>query len=70
MKDELLLNNDDVNSFLHAVAFMSDVALGETTYVEYFTDEDLKGFKIMCKFLFPLVQRIHEERTRMHDSNN
>lgn len=70
MRDALLLDNDDVNSFLHAVAFMSDVALGETTYVEYFTDEDLKGFKIMCKFLFPLVQRIHEERTRMHESNN
>lgn len=70
MRDELLLGNDDVNSFLHAVAFMSDVSLGEITQVDYFTDEDLKGFKVMCKFLFPLVQRIHEERTKIYDSNN
>lgn len=65
MKDELLLNDKDVDAFLHAVAFISDVALGETTQVDYFTDEEIKGFEVLCKFLFPLVQRIHEERTKI-----
>lgn len=60
MKEDLILGNEDVNSLLHAVAFMSDVAMGKTTYIEYFTDEDIKGFKVMCEFLFPLVQKIHE----------
>lgn len=61
MKEELILGNDEVNSLLHAVAFMSDVALGETTQIDYFTDEDIKGFTVTCKFLFPLVQKIYEE---------
>ena len=65
MKNELFLNNEEVDYFLHAVSFMSDVASGEITQVDYFTDEDINGFTVMCKFLFPLIQKIHEERFGM-----
>lgn len=62
MKDELFLSDKDVDAFLHAVSFMADVASGETTQVDYFTDEEIEGFTVMCKFLFPLLQKIHEAR--------
>ena len=62
MKDELFLNNEEVNLLLHAVSFMADVAAGDTAQVDYFTEEDIEAFKVMCKFLYPLVKKIHEER--------
>lgn len=62
MKGDLTLNNEEVNLFLHAVSFMADVSSGDTTYVDYFTDEDMKAFTVMCKFLYPLVKDIHEVR--------
>ena len=62
MKDELTLSNKEVDQFFTAVSFMADVAAGEITQVDYFTDEEINGFTVMCKFLFPLVQKIHEER--------
>ena len=62
MKDELFLSNEEVDYFLRAVSFMADVANFDITQVDYFTDEEIKGFTVMCKFLFPLVQKIHEER--------
>lgn len=62
MKDELLLDDKEVDYFLHAVSFMANVASGDTTQVDYFTDDEIKGFTVMCKFLFPLVQKIHETR--------
>ena len=68
MKDELFLSNEDVDSFLYAIRFMSNVALGETTQVDYFTDEEIKGFEVLCKMLFPLVQNIHEERNKILNS--
>lgn len=68
MKNDLFIKNEDVNALLHAVSFMSSVALGETTQVDYFTEDDIKGFEVLCKFLFPLVQEIHKERTKILDS--
>lgn len=68
MEDKLFLSNEDVDSFLHAIRFMSNVALGETTQVDYFTDEEIKGFEVLCKMLFPLVQNIHEERNKILNS--
>lgn len=68
MEDKLFLSNEDVDLFLHAIAFMSNVALGETTQVDYFTYEEIKGFKVLCKMLFPLVQHIHEERQKILNS--
>jgi len=65
MKTDLFIKDEDVDLLLHAVIFMSDVALGKTTQVDYFTDEEIKGFKVLCKFLFPLVQEIHETRTEI-----
>ena len=62
MKDKLTLSDKEVDQFLLAVSFMADVAAGEITQVDYFTDEEINGFTVMCKFLFPLVQKIHEER--------
>lgn len=62
MKDSLTLSDKEVDYFLHAVSFMANVAAGETTQVDYFTDDEIKGFKVMCKFLYPLIQKIHEER--------
>lgn len=62
MKDELLLNDKEVDAFLHAVSFMADVANGDTTQVDYFTDEEIEGFTVMCKFLYPLIKKIHEVR--------
>lgn len=62
MKEDLFLNDKDVDAFLHAVSFMADVANGDTTQVDYFTDEEIEGFIVMCKFLFPLLQKIHEVR--------
>lgn len=62
MKDSLTLNDKEVDQFLHAVSFMANVAAGETTQVDYFTNEEIEGFKVMCKFLYPLIQKIHEER--------
>lgn len=41
MKNNLFLSNEDIDSFLHAIRFMSNVALGETTQVDYFTDEEI-----------------------------
>lgn len=61
-KDELILNTEEVELFLHCVAFMSDVALRDITQVDHFTETDIKGFTVMCKFLFPLVRSIHEEK--------
>lgn len=60
MKDELILKDEDVKAFLTAVSLMSDIALGDTTQIDYFTDDEIQGFKVMCKFLFPLIQKIHE----------
>lgn len=68
MKNELFIKDSDVDSFLHAVSFMSSVALGETTQVDYFTEDEIKGFEVLCKFLFPLVQEIHKERTKILNS--
>lgn len=62
MKDELILNDKEVDYFLHAVSFMADVANGDLFDVKYFTDDDIKGFTVMCKFLYPLVKKIHETR--------
>lgn len=62
MKDELFLNNKEVNLLLHAVSFMADVAAGDITQVDYFIEEDIEAFTVMCKFLYPLVKKIHEER--------
>lgn len=62
MKDDLILNDKDIDAFLHAVSFMADVANGDITQVDYFTDEEIEGFTVMCKFLFPLLQKIHEVR--------
>lgn len=60
MKDELILKDEDVKYFLEAVEFMTDVVNGNITGVDYFTTEEIKGFEVMCKFLFPLLQKIHE----------
>lgn len=68
MKKDLFIKDSDVDSLLHAVRFMSSVALGETTQVDYFTEDEVKGFEVLCKFLFPLVQEIHKERTKILDS--
>jgi hypothetical protein len=68
MKNDLFIKDEDVDSFLHAIIFMSNVALGKTTQVDYFTDEEIKGFKVLCKFLFPLVQKIHEETNKSLNS--
>ncbi len=65
MKNELFIKDEDVNSLLQAVCFMSSVVLGETTFVDVFTDEEIKGFEVLCKFLFPLVQEIHKTRTEI-----
>lgn len=62
MKDKLILSDKEVDKFLLAVSFMADVASGDITQVDYFTNEEIEGFTIMCKFLYPLVQKIHEER--------
>ena len=62
MKDELILNDKEVDYLLHAVSFMADVANGDIYNVKYFTDDDIKGFTVVCKFLYPLVQKIHETR--------
>lgn len=62
MKGDLTLNNEEVNLFLHAVSFMADVASGDITQVDYFTEEDIEAFTIMCKFLYPLVKEIHKVR--------
>ena len=62
MKDELILSDKEVDQFLLAVSFMADVTAGDITQVDYFTDEEIKGFTVMCKFLYPLIQKIHEER--------
>lgn len=59
MEDKLFLSNEDVDSFLHAIRFMSNVALGETTQVDYFTNEEIKGLKYYARCFFPLVQNIH-----------
>lgn len=68
MKNELFIEDKDVDSLLHAVSFMSSVVSGETTFVDVFTDEEIKGFEVLCKFLFPLVQEIHKERTKILNS--
>ena len=64
MKDKLILSDKEVNYFLRAVTFMLDVTEGDITQVDYFTDEEIKGFTVMCKFLSPLVQKIHEEKLK------
>lgn len=68
MKNELFIKDEDVDSLLNAVSFMSSVVLGETTFVDVFTDEEIKSFEVLCKFLFPLVQEIHKERTKILNS--
>lgn len=60
-KGELTLDNNDVNAFLIAVSLISNIALGEIEFIDEFTDDEIKGFEVLCKFLFPLVQKIHEE---------
>ena len=52
MKTDLFIKDEDVDSLLHAVIFMSDVALGVTTQVDYFTDEEIKGLKFYVSFFF------------------
>lgn len=68
MNNELFIKDEDVDSLLHAVSFMSSVVSGETTFVDVFTDEEIKGFEVLCKFLFPLVQEIYKERTKILNS--
>lgn len=52
MKTDLFIKDEDVDSLLHAVKFMSDVALGETTQVDYFSSAE-NGAK-------PLIDYVHE----------
>ena len=62
MKDNLILEDRDVDALLHAISFMADVAAGEITQVDYFTNGDINAFTVACKFFYPLVKKIHEER--------
>lgn len=62
MKGNLILSNEEVNLFLHAVSYIADIAAGDITQVDYFTDKDREAFMAMCKMLYPLVKDIHETR--------
>lgn len=60
MKGNLIISNEEVNLFLHAVSYIADIAAGDITQVDYFTDKDIEAFTVMCKMLYPLVKDIHE----------
>jgi hypothetical protein len=62
MKGNLTLSNEEVNLFLHAVSYIADIAAGDTTQVDYFTEYDRKAFTVLCKMLYPLLKDIHEVR--------
>lgn len=54
-KGKLTIDTGDLKDFFTAVCFMASVVNGHTKYVDHFDDDEIRGFKVVCKILSPLV---------------
>lgn len=52
---KLTIDTGDLKDFLTAVCFMASVVNGDTTFVDVFTEDEIRGFRVVCKMLSPLV---------------
>ena len=57
---KLTIDTGDLKDFFTAVCFMASVVNGHTQYVDHFDEDEIRGFKVVCKTLAPLVFDISE----------
>lgn len=57
---KLTIDTGDFKYFFTAVCFMAAVVNGHIQNVDHFDDDEIEGFKVVCKILSPLVFDITE----------